>query len=128
VVEVTKKMMLTMLAAITLMVKSALPVGTSTAFAQETLAEEIVVTGVVSYEGTKADGTPIYGITDESTLGNEWYQEVGYLMEGDYSAYMGKRITVHGMLKPGYAERVLDVTWIEEPYQSAALPISCTAI
>ena len=77
------------------------------------VAEEIAVTGVVSYEGTKADGTPLYGIKDETTLGKEWYQHVGYLMEGDYSAYVGKRITVHGFLKSGYVERVLDVTWIE---------------
>lgn len=76
-------------------------------------AEEIAITGVVSYEGTKADGTPLYGIKDETTLGKEWYQHVGYLMEGDYSAYVGKRITVHGFLKSGYVERVLDVTWIE---------------
>jgi hypothetical protein len=124
VVDVTKKISLAML---TLLVVSALPIGTSAAFAQEELAGEIVVTGVVSYEGTKADGTPIYGITDESTLGMEGYQQIGYLMEGDYSAYVGKRITVHGMLKPGYAERVLEVTWIEEPYQPAALPTSCTA-
>ena len=77
------------------------------------VAEEIAVTGVVSYEGTKADGTPLYGIKDETTLRKEWYQHVGYLMEGDYSAYVGKRITVHGFLKSGYVERVLDVTWIE---------------
>jgi hypothetical protein len=77
------------------------------------VAEEIAVTGVVSYEGTKADGTPLYGIKDETTLGKEWYQHVGYLIEGDYSAYLGKRITVHGFLKSGYVERVLDVTWIE---------------
>ena len=57
-----------------------------------------------------------------STLGKGWYQQKGYLMEGDYSAYVGKRITVHGVLKPGYAERVLEVTWIEEPYQPASLP------
>ena len=76
-------------------------------------AEEIAVTGVVSYEGTKADGTPLYGITDETTLGKEWYQQEGYLMEGDYSAYVGKRVTVHGILKSGYVERVLEVTWIE---------------
>jgi hypothetical protein len=77
------------------------------------IAEEIAVTGVVSYEGTKADGTPLYGIKDETTLGREWSQHVGYLMEGDYSAYVGKRITVHGFLRSGYVERVLDVTWIE---------------
>jgi hypothetical protein len=68
VVEVTKKILM-LLSMLTLLVASALPVGTSAAFAQEELAEEFVVTGVVSYEGTKADGTPIYGITDESTLG-----------------------------------------------------------
>ena len=74
---------------------------------------EIVVTGVVSAEGTKADGTPIYGITDETTLAKEWHQKKGYLMEGDYSAYVGKRITVHGLPESGHAERVLDVTRIE---------------
>jgi len=36
-------------------------------------------------------------------------------MEGDYSAYEGKRVTVRGMLRPGYAERVLDVSRIEKP-------------
>jgi hypothetical protein len=77
------------------------------------IAEEIAVTGVVSEEGMKADGTPLYGIKDETTLGKEWYQQVGYLMEGDYSAYVGQRITVHGILKSGYVERVLEVTWIE---------------
>ena len=79
------------------------------AFAQET-AEEISVTGVVSYQGTKADGTPIYGITDDSSLGDH---EEGYLLEGDYSAYVGKRITVHGVPEGSHAERVLDVTRIE---------------
>ena len=74
---------------------------------------EIVVTGVVSAEGTKAAGTPIYGITDETTLGKEGHQKKGYLMEGDYSAYVGKRITVHGLPESGHAERVLDVARIE---------------
>ena len=107
--QLTKmKMMLTVVTVLAVMVAGATPA----AFAQE-LAEEIAVTGVVSEEGTKADGTPLYGITDETTLGDEWYQQVGYLMEGDYSAYVGKRITAHGILKSGYAERVLDVSWIE---------------
>lgn len=87
---------------------------TTAAFAQE-VAEEIAVTGVVSYQDTKADGTPVYGITDESTLGGERNQKAGYLMEGDYSAYVGQRITVHGVLEGGHAERVLDVTRIEWP-------------
>ncbi len=103
------KLMLVVVAVLAVMVAGAVPV----ALAQEG-AEEITVTGVVSDEGTKADGTPVYGITDESTLGKEWYQEEGYLMEGDYSAYVGKRITVHGMRESGHAERVLDVTRIEE--------------
>jgi hypothetical protein len=102
------KITLAVVAMVAVMVAGAVPV----AFAQE-VAEEIAVTGVVSDEGTKADGTPVYGIADETTLGKEWYQEVGYLMEGDYSAYVGKRITVHGMPESGHAERVLDVTWIE---------------
>jgi hypothetical protein len=100
-------MMLAVVAVLAMMVAGAVPA----AFAQE-VAEEIAVTGVVSEEGMKADGTPLYGITDETTLGNEGYQQVGYLMEGDYSAYVGKRITVHGMLET-YPERVLDVSWIE---------------
>src|SRR5215207_6327738 len=99
--------MLAVVSVLAVMVAGAVP-----AFAQEG-AEEITVTGVISDEGTKADGTPVYGITDETTLGKEWYQEVGYLMEGDYSAYVNKRVTVHGMRQSGHAERVLDVTWIE---------------
>jgi hypothetical protein len=103
------KLMLVVVGMLAVMVAGAVPV----ALAQEG-AEEITVTGVVSAEGTKADGTPVYGITDETTLGKEWYQEEGYLMEGDYSAYVGKRITVHGIRESGHAERVLDVTRIEE--------------
>ena len=107
--QLTKmKIMLAAVAMLAAMVSGAIPA----AFAQEG-AEEIAVTGVVNYEGTKADGTPIYGITEESTPGEERYQKEGYLMEGDYSAYVGQRITVHGVLQSGYAERVLNVTWIE---------------
>src|SRR5918997_3962586 len=102
------KIMLTVVGMLAVMVAGAVP-----AFAQKG-AEEVTVTGVVSAESTKADGTPVYGITDESTLGKEWYQEEGYLMEGDYSANVGRRITVHGMLERGHAERILDVTRIEE--------------
>ena len=87
---------------------------TPAAFAQE-VAEEIAVTGVVSDQGTKADGTPVYGITDESTLGEKQNQKEGYLIEGDYSAYVGQRITVHGVLEGGHAERVLNVSRIEWP-------------
>ena len=105
---VKTKIVLAVVGMLAVMVAGAVP-----AFAQKG-AEEVTVTGVVSAEGTKADGTPVYGITDESTLGKEWYQEEGYLMEGDYSANVGKRITVHGMLERGHAERILDVTRIEE--------------
>jgi hypothetical protein len=105
---VKTKIMLTVVGMLAVMVAGAVP-----AFAQKG-AEEITVTGVVSAEGTKADGTPLYSITDETTLGKEWYQEEGYLMEGDYSAYVGKRITVYGIRESGHAERVLDVTRIEE--------------
>jgi hypothetical protein len=107
--QLTKtKIMLTLISMLAVIVAGAVPA----AFAQER-AEEITITGVVSDEGTKADGTPLYGITDETTLGKEWNQQKGYLMEGDYSAYVDKRVTVHGTLESGHAERILDVTWIE---------------
>ena len=56
------KIMLAVVAMMAVMVAAAVP-----AFAQE-LAEEIAVTGVVGAEGTKADGTLVYGIKDETTL------------------------------------------------------------
>ncbi len=99
------KMMLAAVAILATMMLGTIPA----AFAQEA-AEEISVTGVVSYQGTKADGTPIYGITDDSTLGAH---NAGYLLEGDYSAYVGQRITMHGVPEGGHAERVLNVTRIE---------------
>ncbi len=99
------KMMLAAVAILATMMLGTIPA----AFAQEA-AEEISVTGVVSYQGTKADGTPIYGITDDSTLGDH---NAGYLLEGDYSAYVGQRITMHGVPEGGHAERVLNVTRIE---------------
>ena len=93
------KIVLAVVAMLALMVASSVPT-----FAQEEVAGEIAVTGVVSYQGAKADGTPVYGIADGKK---------GYLIEGDYSAYVGKRLTVHGVPESGHAERVLDVTWIE---------------
>jgi hypothetical protein len=104
------KMLFAVVAVVATMVSGA----TTVAFAQEE-AEEIAVTGVVTYQGAKADSTPVYGITDESTLGGERNQKAGYLMEGDYSAYVGQRITVHGVPEGDHAERVLDVTRIEGP-------------
>ncbi len=103
------KMLLALAGLLAVMVAGAVP-----ALAHEGAAEETTVTGVVSYEGTKADGTPVYGITDETTLGGDrQQQEKGYLMEGDYGAYLGKRITVHGTLESGHVERVLKVTRVE---------------
>jgi hypothetical protein len=104
------KTMLAVVAMLATMVSGAIPA----AFAQEA-AGEIAVTGVVSYQGTKADGTPVYGIKEESPLGGKRNQKVGYLIEGDYSAYVGERITVHGVPESGHAERVLNVTRIEWP-------------
>ncbi len=88
---------------------------------QQGAAEEIAVTGVVKAgPGKKADGTPIYGIMDENTIygynRHDGYPlGVGYLLEGDYSAYVGQRITVYGIprLEPGSPSmRILDVTRI----------------
>ena len=98
------KTMLAAVAMLATMLLGAIPA----AFAQEA-AEEIAVTGVVSYQGIKNDGIPMYGIMDASTLGDH---NEGYLLEGDYSAYVGKRITVYGVPEGGHAERVLDVTRI----------------
>jgi hypothetical protein len=67
--------------------------------------EEIAVTGVVTDQPDKADSTPLYGIKDEVTL-------KGYYLEGDYSTYVGQRVTVHGMLET-YPERVLKVSWLK---------------
>jgi len=104
------KLVIAVVAVVATMVSGA----TTAAFAQK-VAEEVAVTGVVTYQGAKADGTPVYGITDESTIGGERNQKAGYLMEGDYGAYLGQRITVHGVPEGNHAERVLDVTRIEWP-------------
>ncbi len=85
---------------------------TSPVFAQEEAAEEIAVTGVVEDAPDKADGTPAYGITDESSI-TGMAPPIGYILEGDYSAYVGERITVYGIPRLDNGMRVLDVTWIE---------------
>ena len=78
-------------------------------------AAEIAVTGVVTDEQDKADGTPVYGITDEarSTSSNTSAQQ-GYLLVGDYSAYVGQRITVYGKPETDRGHRILDVSRIED--------------
>lgn len=100
------KMMLAVVVMPAVMVAGAVP-----AFAQ---AAEITVTGVIKDEQDKADGTPIYGIQDDTTLsGTSVTSPKGYLLEGDYSTYVGQRITVHGIPGHDHEMRVLDVTWIE---------------
>ena len=84
-------------------------VGAAPAFAK---AAEIAVTGVVEDEHDKADGTPVYGIEDKSTSSR--VAPKGYLLEGDYSAYVGKRITVYGTPQTKSEVRVLDVSRIEQ--------------
>jgi hypothetical protein len=77
---------------------------------------EIAVTGVITDEQDKADGTPVYGITDEarSTSSRTAPQQQGYLLKGDYSAYEGQRITVYGKPEIDRGHRILDVSRIEE--------------
>ncbi len=106
------KLMLLVVAMLAAMVAGAAP-----AFAEhQGAAEEIAVTGVVEDAPDKADGTPTYGIKDESSIPGPT-QPFGkaYLLEGDYSAYVGQRITVYGIprLEGGAPSmRILDVTRI----------------
>jgi hypothetical protein len=78
-------------------------------------AAEIAVTGVVTDEQDKADGTPVYGITDEArSTSSRTAPQQGYLLKGDYSAYVGQRITVYGKPETDHGHRILDVSRIEE--------------
>lgn len=65
------------------------------AFAHEGAVAEIAVTGLLKDAPDKADGTPVYGITDETTITGS-ASPIGYLLEGDYSFYEGQRVTVYG--------------------------------
>ena len=78
-------------------------------------AAEIAITGVVTDEQDKADGTPVYGITtDEArSTSSRTAPQQGYLLEGDYSAYVGQRITVYGKPEIDHGHRILDVSRIE---------------
>ena len=96
------RMMLTIVAMLAVIV-----VGAAPALAKA----EIAVTGVIEDEQDKADGTPVYGIEDESTSSR--VLPIGYLLEGDYSAYVGQRITVYGTPQTEGGARVLDVSRIE---------------
>jgi hypothetical protein len=101
------KLMLLVVAMLAAMVAGAAP-----AFAeQQGAAEEIAVTGVVEDAPDKADGTPTYGIKDESSITGT-APPIGYLLEGDYSAYVGQRITVYGIPRQDGIMRILDVTRI----------------
>jgi hypothetical protein len=75
------------------------------------LGQEIAVTGVIEDAPDKADGTPAYGITDESSVSGT-APPIGYILEGDYSAYVGQRVTVYGVPRQAGEYRVLDVTRI----------------
>jgi hypothetical protein len=105
-----------------------LPAVTPVAFAQQ--GDEIAVTGVIEYAAFGAGGipagkaggndTPSYGITDESTLESSY--PVGYVLEGDYlggdySPYLGKRVTVYGTPGQQAEMRVLYVRQLEEQPQ-----------
>ena len=103
------KRMVLMVALLAVMVTGAAP-----AFAEQAAAEEIAVTGVVKDAPDKADGTPTYGITEESSITGT-APPVGYLLEGDYSAYVGQRVTVYGIPRQDHGVRVLDVTRGPEP-------------
>ncbi len=102
------KLMLVVVGMLAAMVAAAAP-----AFADQGAAEEIAVTGVVKDVPDKADGTPLYGIPDESSIpGPTQPFGKGYLLEGDYSAYVGQRITVYGIPRLEHAMRILEVTRI----------------
>jgi hypothetical protein len=78
-------------------------------------AAEIAVTGVVTDEQDKVDGTAVYGITEEArSTSSRTSPQQGYLLEGDYSAYVGQRITVYGKPEVDRGHRILDVSRIEE--------------
>ncbi len=104
-----KKMKLTLLVVAMLAVMVA---GAAPAFAEQgAAAEEIAVTGVLKDAPDKADGTSAYGITDESSITGTAPPK-GYILEGDYSAYLGQRITVYGIPRQDHGMRILDVTRI----------------
>ena len=98
------KMMLAVVAILAVIV-----VGAAPALAQPA---EIPVTGVVEDEHDKADGTPVYGIKDKSTSSR--VAPKGYLLEGDYSAFVGQRVTVYGTPQIKGEVRVLRVSRIEQ--------------
>lgn len=109
-----KKLMLALVALLVMLVGLAAPAAFAhqQGAAEEIAGEEIAVTGVVKDELDKADGTPLYSIKDESTMTGTAPPK-GYYLEGDYSAYVGQRVTMHGTPFRSGEVRVLDVTRIE---------------
>jgi hypothetical protein len=75
------------------------------------LGQEIAVTGVIHKGPDKADGTHTCSIIDESTISGK-APAIGYVLEGDYSAYVGQRVTVYGVPRHSAEVMVLDVTRI----------------
>jgi hypothetical protein len=65
-------------------------------------------TGFLTYLQDKADGTPVYGITDETT-------GTHYLVAGDYSAYAGEEVILRGVVGHSDAGLTLDVTSVHRP-------------
>src|SRR5918994_2200940 len=101
------KIMVAVMVTVLVVVGAAVP-----AFAK---GAEIAVTGVITDEQDKADGTPVYGITDEArSTSSRTAPQQGYLLEGNYSAYVGQRITVYGKPEVDHGHRILDATRKEE--------------
>jgi hypothetical protein len=110
---------LTVMAVLAVMVMGAAPPAfacggaTPASTHEEGAAEEIAVTGVIEDAPDRADGMPLYGITDESSITGA-APPVGYILEGDFSAYVGQRVTVHGTPSHLGEVRVLSVSRVEE--------------
>lgn len=70
--------------------------------------EKISVTGVVEYQGEKADGTPVWGLSVSP--------EVGFYLEGreDLASFRGRTVTVRGKERLDSEAAVLDVRSIED--------------
>ena len=76
--------------------------------AQQQPAEELSVTGVLEEQEARADGTPAYGVVDE-TSGQ------GYVLQGDFdfAALVGQRVIAYGAYEAGGGAAILNVLSIE---------------
>ena len=86
---------------------------------QQQPAEELSVTGVLEEQGARADGTPAYGVVDE-TSGQ------GYVLEGDFdfAALVGQRVTAYGAYEAGGGAAILNVLSIEPEDEGGTTVIS----